>query len=74
MLFPVAVVAHDFIDGARANFIADSTQFSSVSKDGVLERSLFIVVPFTIGITGLCVLPLQPCAVQVSSDNERGGV
>jgi hypothetical protein len=68
VLFPVAIVAHDFIDGARTNLITDGTQFSAVGKDGIFERSLFVVVPFTIGITGLCALPLEP--VKVSSDNE----
>jgi hypothetical protein len=72
VLFPVAIVAHDFIDGARTNFITDGTQFSAVGKDGIFERSLFVVVPFTIGIPGLCALPLEPGGVKVSSDNESG--
>ena len=69
-LFPVAIVAHDFIDSACANFIANGTQFSTVGKDGIFERGLFVVVPFTIGITGLCALPLEPGGVKVSSNNE----
>lgn len=58
-LLPVTIVAHDFINGARANFIAHGTQFGAVSKDGIFKCSLFVVVPFTIGITGFRALPLE---------------
>jgi hypothetical protein len=57
-VLPVAIVAHDFIDSARANFIADGTQFGAVGKDRIFECSLLVVVPFTIGITGFRALPL----------------
>ena len=69
-LFPVAIVAHDFIDSACANFIANGTQFSTVGKDGIFERGLFVVVPFAISITTFCALPLEQYTGQVSGDNE----
>lgn len=62
----MAIVTHDFINGACANFIAHGTQFGAVSKDSIFERSLFVVIPFTIGITGFRALPLEPGTVQVS--------
>lgn len=68
----MAIVAHDFIDGARANFITDGTQFRAMSKDGIFKRSLFVVVPFTIGIAGLCALPLEPGVVKVSGGKGSG--
>jgi hypothetical protein len=68
----VAIIAHDFIDSACANFIADGTQFGAVGKDGIFKCSLFVVVPFTIGITGFRALPLEPRTVRVSySESER---
>jgi hypothetical protein len=68
----VAIVAHDFIDSARANFIADGTQFGAVGKDRIFECSLLVVVPFTIGITGFRALPLEPRTGRVSyNESER---
>jgi len=58
VLFPVPIVAHDFINRACANFVSNGTQLSAVGKNGIFKRSHFIVVPFSVGVSCLYGLPL----------------
>jgi len=58
ILFPVPIVAHDFINRACANFVTDGTQLSAVGKNGILKCRHFIVVPFSVGVSCLYGLPL----------------
>jgi len=58
VLFPVPIVAHDIINRACTNFLTNGTQLSAVGKNGILKHSHFIVIPFSVGVSGLYGLPL----------------
>ena len=58
LLFPMAIIPSDFVDGSGTDLLADEAQFGTMLLDHVFENCFLLAVPVSIDPTSLILFPL----------------